>query len=336
MNVLFCGSPESPPYSVIVTGPHLNHRIGGRSREGAAFGGPLVYGDQRGDERPGLPGNLYRYQFEIAHRLFESLRPHEQDLAVQAKTPIQTQIDLQGREGSFAGVSIAASSQESRKIARELIAGILSTYHDEDVDYAWRCLEQNGGVEALHLSYYREGDPRERRAYQIFRLEGPAAVFYFRGYPHVHAFINVTMDGDAPLSVGELLGENPSVLEHEGVKAFFEQALRDQTGSDLAYYDLDSVAGRLRSGTIRTGDIYALESWQDHVAVVEVRGSNLAPAFVEALRARDIDPDPRRTFSVATTGYVAGETPEKIGSIESSRRDVMVRDAAIAYLKKRA
>jgi len=33
-----------------------------------------------------------------------------------------------------------------------------------------------------------------------------------------------------------------------------------QTGADLAYYDEQSVAGRLRAGTIRTGDLYNLES----------------------------------------------------------------------------
>src|SRR5436309_7178542 len=63
MRVLICGDPTAPPYQVIFTGPHLNFRLGGKSREGAAFGGPHVYGDQRGNERVGLPGNLYRDQF---------------------------------------------------------------------------------------------------------------------------------------------------------------------------------------------------------------------------------------------------------------------------------
>src|SRR5215813_12112283 len=41
MNVLLCGNPKTQPYQLILTGPHLNLRVGGRSREGAAFGGPL-------------------------------------------------------------------------------------------------------------------------------------------------------------------------------------------------------------------------------------------------------------------------------------------------------
>lgn len=49
--------------------------------------------------------------------------------------------------------------------------------------------------------------------HQNFRIEGPAAVLYFRGDPHVHAFINIGMDADAPPSVGELIGQNPAPLE---------------------------------------------------------------------------------------------------------------------------
>lgn len=111
-----------------LTGAHLNLRLGGRSREGAAFGGPLVYGDQRGDSRQGLPGNLYRFQFELAQRLFRSLRPEQQRLALQKVSPVQTDIQLQGSEGSFAGVELATLLPESRAFARELIDGMLSTY----------------------------------------------------------------------------------------------------------------------------------------------------------------------------------------------------------------
>jgi hypothetical protein len=330
MNLLICGDPKAPPYQLILTGPHLNLRIGGKSREGVAFGGPLVYGDQRGDGRQGLPGNLYRYQFEIAQRLFESLGSEQQRSAVQQVSPIQTQIELRGSEGSFPGVSIATTSPESKRIARELIDGILVNFSSEDVAYAWECLESNGGIDGLYVSYYREGEVDGSGQYQIFRLEGPAAVFYFRGYPHVHAFINVGMDGDAPLSVGELVGENPAVLEGERVKALFEAAMREQLGTDLAYYDPERVVGRLRAGAIREGDIYNMESWQSSVALVELEGANLPRSWVDAMRKTGGDPDPARVYSIATIGSVADD----LNGVESRRDGIMLRDATIAYLKK--
>src|SRR5262249_36192968 len=122
----------------------------------------------------------------------------------------------------------------------------------EDVAYAWECLEHNGGMEKLFLSYYADGEVGGSGEVQIFRIEGPAAVFYFRGAPHVHAFVNVAMDGNAPLSVGESLGENPAVVERADAKRLFERAMRAQVGADLAYYDAESVVGRLRKGPIRT------------------------------------------------------------------------------------
>ncbi len=336
MSVLLCGSPKTPPYQLILTGPHLNLRVGGRGREGAAFGGPLVYGDQRGNSIQGLPGNLYRFQFQTAHRLFQSLRPEQRRLALQKASPIQTDIQLQGSQGPFAGVEIATLLPESRTIARELIEGILSTYPAEDVAYGWQCLERNGGAERLYLSYYEDSEVDRSGQFQNFRLEGPAAVFYFRGYPHVHAFINLGMDGDAPLSVGELLGENPTILEGGKVQRLFETAMRDQAGSDFPYYDPDSVAGRLRKGPIRTGDIYALESWQDSLTRVEIKGSNLSATLVEELRNRRVEPDPRRVYTIATTGYIAGElAAEKLGRVEASQKSGPVRDVAIAYLRKR-
>src|SRR5262245_52052451 len=73
MKVLICGDPFAPPYQLLLTGPHLNLRLGGASREGAAFGGPQVYGDQSGEGRAGLPGNLSRYQIECDVRTFGSL-----------------------------------------------------------------------------------------------------------------------------------------------------------------------------------------------------------------------------------------------------------------------
>jgi len=335
MNVLVCGDPSAPPYQLILSGPHLNLRLGGTSREGVAFGGPQVYGDQRGNERPGLPGNVFRYQFEIARRLFHGLSPEERGEALLETAPIQTEIELQGWAGAFPGTPVADLAPEKKSIVGELVSGILSTYPPDDVAYARECLAANGGLDALFLSYYADGEVAKSGEYQIFRLEGPAAVFHFRGAPHVHAFVNVAMDGDAPLSVGEPLGENPTPLEGAGVKELFERALRAQAGTDLAYYDSGEVVGRLRRGTIRAGDIYTLESWQDHVMVVEVKGSKLAAALVEPLHAEGTPLDPDRRYTIATTGeVVSAMAAEKLGRIESSRRGALVREATIAYLRE--
>jgi hypothetical protein len=334
MRVLICGDPTASAYQVILTGVHLNLRLGGKSREGAAFGGPQVYGDQRGNNRTGLPGNIYRHQFLMGQRLLHSLDTGRRKHTLLEEAPVQTKIELQGRHGSFPGIPVAELSSESKALARELVEGILSTYPPEDVVYARECLNANGGIDALFLSYYQHGEDGDIPEAQVFRVEGPTAVFYFRGYPHVHAFLNVAMDGNAPLSVGEPLGNNPEWLDQAGVKALFEAALRAETGADLAYYDEGSVAGRLRPGLIRSGDIYALESWQETVEVVEIRGSNLGPALLAALREQRVEVNSEKTYTVATTTHGATELQDKLGRIGSRKPGAMLRDLTVAYLRR--
>jgi hypothetical protein len=111
------------------------------------------------------------------------------------------------------------------------------------------------------------------------------------------------------------------------VKVLFEKALRVETGADLAYYDESSVAGRLRAGAIRSGDIYSLESWGENVEVVEVAGSDLNSALVSA-------PDPLKIYRVATTTYIVGNAEEKLGVIKSRREGPLLRDLTVAYLRK--
>ncbi len=59
-------------------------------------------------------------------------------------------------------------------------------------------------------------------------------MLYFRGEPHLHAFINIAMDGEHPLSVGEPVGRNPLVLQDEQLRRFFEPAMQAETGADAA------------------------------------------------------------------------------------------------------
>jgi Protein of unknown function (DUF3500) len=333
MRVLICGDPTAPPYQILLTGAHLNLRIGGKCREGVAFGGPQVYGDQRGNERVGLPGNLYRDQFLLAQRLMRGLDNGRRRAATIAEAPIQTQIELQGRRGAIPGLPLGELAADERALARELVESILSTWPAQDVAYARECLAANGGVDALAFSTYEHGEDGLIPEGQVFRLEGPAAVFHFRGHPHVHAFVNVAMDGDAPLSVGESLGDNPLALEGESVQALFERALRSQTGADLAHYPRSSVVGRLRAGPIRSGDIYTLESWQDSAEAVSIRGANLSAALRAKLESGGSAVETQRLYRVATTRHAASALESELGQIESRAGAALVRELTVAHLR---
>jgi Protein of unknown function (DUF3500)/5'-nucleotidase, C-terminal domain len=336
MQLLFCGDPRSGPYQVTLSGVHLNLRLGGRSAEGVAFGGPQVYGDQRGNGVVGLPGNTYLYQLEAARRLRAALRPAQRAAARVKTAPAQTLIGLQGAAGHFDGVPLAELGSAERRLARELIDGILGTYAEADAAYAWQCLERNGGIEALHFADYDVDFEGGRRAgdgpSQIFRLEGPAAVFHFRGEPHVHAFAHVAMDAERPLGVGARVGDNPATLEGDSLKTFFETAMRAQAGADAALYPTGGVVGRLRAGEVRTGDVWVAESWVDELVAVEIRGADLAPSARDALRARGIAPQASTLYRIATTLYIAREeTAERLGRVRARHSLGLLRDALVAH-----
>jgi hypothetical protein len=144
------------------------------------------------------------------------------------------------------------------------------------------------------------------------------------------------MDPASPLSVGPRVGHNPAPLEGAGVQRLFENALRDRAGADLAFYDLEAVAGRLAAGPVREGDLYALENWQDGTAVVEVKGANLRPALLASLRAAGQALDERRAYAIATSGYVARHQAEAlIGHPEAVTPGPLLREVVIAHARER-
>jgi hypothetical protein len=338
--LLFCGDPRSGPCQAVLSTGHLNLRLGGGPMEGIAFGGPQVYGDQRGDEKAGLPGNTYRYQFELARQLIAAMTPAERKAVRVERAPAQVNVGVQGAAGHFDGLAIGELPAARRAMARNLVDGILGTYAEADAAYAAQCIERNGGVDALRFADYNTdydtswqvGDEPS----QIFRLEGPAAVMHFRGAPHVHAFINIAMDGERPLSVGEKVCELPVTLEGETLRVAFEEAMREKAQADVAIQPLGSVVGRLRAGTVRTGDVWVAESWNNGLAVVEARGDDLEPALRAALEQRGVTVQGDRSYRIAANEYVARDGVSRdIKRVQARQSLGPLRDALAEYLHKR-
>jgi hypothetical protein len=340
LQLLLFGTPGRGPWQMLLSGIHLNLRVGSPIHDGTAFGGPQVYGDQRGNERAGLPGNVFRYQMQSAHELVTGLTAANRGAIRVAQAPPQTCIAVQGRAGRFDGVPVADLPVQARRQAQTVVGGILESYGEEDAAYAWECLHRNGGVDGLRFADYDVDFEGGRHAgdnpSQIFRLEGPGAVFYFRGEPHVHAFVSVERNPDHPLSLGEVVGMNPAALEGDSLRAWFESAMVSHTQADYADYPPFSLAGRLRAGTIRTGDIWAAENWVDDLVVCDVKGADVAPDLVTLMRSHGDTAQAHRTYRIATTGYVAAsEAESRIGRVSNARNCGPLRDALVSQARMR-
>lgn len=181
------GDPESGKFQWELTGRHLTLRADGNSVANRAFGGPLIYG--HGEEDP--KHNLFHYQTKKANEVFRALDAPQAKLALIDKAPKEADVLLQGEGGHFPGIRVGDLSDDQIELVEATLRVLLAPYRQEDVDEAFAILKQGGGLNQLHMAFYREGDLNNDQVWDIWRVEGPSFAWHFRGAPHVHAYINI-------------------------------------------------------------------------------------------------------------------------------------------------
>jgi Protein of unknown function (DUF3500) len=186
-HVAIFGTPGSEKFEWEMTGRHLTIRADGNSVGGAAFGGPVVYGHGESDPAE----NLFHYQTKAANKVFTALDPAQREKALLEKAPKENEVPLQGTNGSFKGLAASELSDDQLELFESVIKTILAPYREGDVAEALGFLKQGGGLKQLHMAFYQEGDLKNDKVWDIWRVEGPTFVSHFRGAPHVHAYLNV-------------------------------------------------------------------------------------------------------------------------------------------------
>jgi len=64
-------------------------------------------------------------------------------------------------------------------------------FRKKDVDEAMRFIRKNRSLDQLHLSFYKNADIGNDGVWDVWQLESPNMVWYFRGSPHVHVWVNI-------------------------------------------------------------------------------------------------------------------------------------------------
>lgn len=186
-SVAVFGQPGDGKFEFELTGRHLTLRADGDSVDHAAFGGPIVYG--HGEEAPGE--NIYHYQTQQTNKVFQALDEKQRKQALVAKAPREADVKLQGPQGRFSGVRVGELSADQQGLVEQSLKVLLAPYRQADIDEVFALLTANGGLPALHMAFYEQGDLSSDREWDIWRVEGPGFVWHFRGAPHVHAYINI-------------------------------------------------------------------------------------------------------------------------------------------------
>jgi len=186
-SIAIFGTPGSGKFQWEMTGRHLTLRADGDSVDKAAFGGPIIYG--HGEEDP--KDNLFHYQTKQANEVFKALDAKQMAVALIEKAPPEAAVPIQGESGKFPGIAVSELSADQKQLVEKTLKVLLAPYRQEDVDEALAILKASGGVDKLHMAFYQQGDLKNDKVWDIWRVEGPSFVWHFRGAPHVHAYINI-------------------------------------------------------------------------------------------------------------------------------------------------
>jgi hypothetical protein len=191
-HIAIFGKPgDKGGFQWVMTGRHMTLRCDGNFEDGTAFGGPMVYGHGTGDSQKGLPGNVFYYQTLRANEVFGMLDGKQRKAALLDKAPREDDVKIRGPKADLPGIAVAELSADQKKLVEKVMHDLLAPYRTEDVKEAMGCLKAGGGLEKMHLAFYKEHDIGSDEIWDIWRLEGPTFVWHFRGAPHVHTYVNI-------------------------------------------------------------------------------------------------------------------------------------------------
>ncbi|MCC6366172.1 MAG: DUF3500 domain-containing protein [Bryobacterales bacterium] len=195
-SVALFGEPASGKFEFVLTGRHCTVRCDGDSVDGTAFGGPIFYGHQAGKsftENPDHPGNVYWYQAKRANDVFHALSGKQREMALLDKPREEkaTETVVLKKKGEIAGLPVSDMSRDQRQLVEKVLGDLLLPYRKKDVDEAMRYIKANGGVSSLNMSFFKSEDLGGDGIWDIWQLESPTMIWYFRGAPHVHTWVNI-------------------------------------------------------------------------------------------------------------------------------------------------
>jgi hypothetical protein len=194
-SVALFGEPGTGKFEFVLTGRHVTRRCDGDSVAGAAFGGPIFYGHaaESDNEKPDHPGNAYWFQALRANEVFKSLDGKQRDLALlDTGRPEEgnNTVHLTGKTQGLPGIPVSELARDQKELVRKVMTDLLAPFRQEDTAEAMKLVEKNG-FDHLHLAFYKNQDIGNDGVWDVWQIEGPAMLWYFRGKPHVHTWVHI-------------------------------------------------------------------------------------------------------------------------------------------------
>lgn len=194
-SVAVFGEPGQDDFEFVFTGRHCTRRCDGGSVSGTAFGGPIFYGHAAGgfEEEADHPGNVYWFQAKRANAVYQMLDGKQRSKALMNKMGRREQknktVELSGKKSGIDGLSVADMSADQQEEMMKVLADMLLPFRQKDRQQAMEMIEPQ--MKDLHLAFYEKQDIGHDGVWDVLQVEGPSMIWYFRGKPHVHAWIHI-------------------------------------------------------------------------------------------------------------------------------------------------
>ena len=201
-NIAIFGDPGAGKFEFVMTGRHMTLRCDGNSAEHVAFGGPIFYGHAAAgfNEPADHPGNVFWPQALAANKVYEMLDGKQRKLALVSNLPNEAADAF--RADGYPGIPVGMLTSDQKEELQKVLAKLIEPYRQSDRDEVVACLKAQAGLDKCALAFYQQGDLGKDQVWDCWRLEGPAFVWYFRGAPHVHVWVNVADSPSVPFNAG--------------------------------------------------------------------------------------------------------------------------------------
>lgn len=194
-SVALFGEPGTGKFEFVLTGRHCTRRCDGDSVEGAAFGGPIFYGHaaKSFNEKADHKDNAYWYQAVQANKVYDMLdgKQRKQALCDTSRGEHGNKtIELTGKKAGLDGIRVGDLSGDQQGQVQKVLRDLLAPFRKRDADEAMKYV-QAGGLEHLHMAFYQKENIGNDEIWDVWQIEGPNVICYFRGKPHVHAWMHI-------------------------------------------------------------------------------------------------------------------------------------------------
>lgn len=197
-SVGFFGTPEDRDFEFIYTGHHVTRRCNAHTDQGLGFHGePIFYGNfaKAFRETKDHEGNPFWYQGLVFNDFVKTLDGRQQEKILVGREPRGEKPSevIAKRKDDLPGLPCSDLSKDQQAALLDAMRRMLACFRADDVAATIKSIEDRRLLDRLFVSCY--GGPYDignDRVWDVWQIEGPDMVWYFRGVPHIHGYFHLT------------------------------------------------------------------------------------------------------------------------------------------------